>query len=38
VEPRRLSARVTTRLVPGAYWVRLYADGQLRREFGLRVE
>ncbi len=33
-----LSARVTARLAPGAYWVRLYADGQLRREFGLRVE
>lgn len=36
--PRNLSARVTTRLAPGAYWVRLYAGEQLRREFGLRVE
>ena len=33
-----LSARVTTRLAPGAYWVRLYAGDQLRREFGLGVE
>ena len=38
VAPRDLSARVTTRLAPGAYWVRLYAGEQLRREFGLRVE
>lgn len=38
VEPQSLSARVTTRLAPGAYWVRLYSDGQLRREFGLHVE
>ncbi|MDP8989870.1 MAG: hypothetical protein M3N41_07290 [Acidobacteriota bacterium] len=38
VEPQSLSARVTARLAPGAYWVRLYADNQLRREFGLRVE
>ncbi len=38
MEPKSLSARVATRLAPGAYWVRLYADGQLRREFGLRVE
>ena len=36
--PQTLSARVTTRLAPGAYWVRLYAGEQLRREFGLRVE
>src|ERR1019366_6721338 len=34
VEPRSLSARVTARLAPGLYWVRLYSDGQLRREFG----
>jgi hypothetical protein len=33
-----LSARVTTGLTPGAYWVRLYSGDQLRREFGLRVE
>jgi hypothetical protein len=33
-----LSARVTTRLAPGAYWVRLYCGDQLRREFGLRIE
>ena len=38
VEPQSLSARVTARLAPGTYWVRLYADGRLRREFGLRVE
>jgi len=38
VEAQRLSARVTTRLAPGAYWVRLYAGDQLRREFGLRIE
>jgi hypothetical protein len=38
VEPQSLSARVTTRLALGAYWVRLYSDDQLRREFGLRVE
>jgi hypothetical protein len=38
VEPQGLSARVTRRLAPGVYWVRLYSDGQLRREFGLRVE
>ena len=36
--PQNLSARVTTRLAPGAYWVRLYSGDQLRREFGLRVE
>ncbi len=35
---QNLSARVTTRLAPGAYWVRLYSGGQLRREFGLRIE
>ena len=33
-----LSARMTTRLAPGAYWVRLYENDLLRREFGLRVE
>lgn len=38
VEPQSLSARVTRRLAPGVYWVRLYSDRQLRREFGLRVE
>lgn len=38
VEAQSLSARVTTRLAPGAYWVRLYAGDQLRREFGMRVE
>ena len=38
VEPQSLSARVTRRLAPGVYWVRLYAGGQLRREFGLRVD
>jgi len=38
IAPRSLSARVTTRLAPGAYWVRLYAGDQLRREFGLRIE
>jgi len=36
--PQTLSARVTTRLAPGGYWVRLYSGHQLRREFGLRVE
>ena len=38
VAPGSLSARVTTRLARGAYWVRLYSGDQLRREFGLRVE
>jgi hypothetical protein len=38
IAPRNLSARVTRRLAPGAYWVRLYSGDQLRREFGLRVE
>ena len=38
VAPQNLSARVTTRLAPGAYWVRLYSGDQLRREFGLRIE
>ena len=38
VEPQSLSARVTRRLARGVYWVRLYSDRQLRREFGLRVE
>ncbi len=38
IAPRNLSARVTTRLALGAYWVRLYSGDQLRREFGLRIE
>ncbi len=38
VAGQSLSARVTTRLAPGVYWVRLYSGDQLRREFGLRVE
>jgi hypothetical protein len=38
IAPQNLSARVATRLAPGAYWVRLYSGDQLRREFGLRVE
>ncbi|MDP9113348.1 MAG: hypothetical protein M3O20_06665 [Acidobacteriota bacterium] len=38
VDPQSLSARLTERLAPGVYWVRLYSDGRLRREFGLRVE
>jgi hypothetical protein len=38
IAPQNLSARVTARLAPGAYWVRLYSGDQLRREFGLRVE
>ena len=44
IAPRSLSARVTTRLAPGAYWVRLYSSGdrsrgdRLQREFGLRIE
>jgi len=38
VEPQSLSARVTIRLAAGPYWVRLYSDDKLRREFGLRVE
>lgn len=38
VDPQSLSAHVTKRLAPGAYWVRLYSDEKLRREFGLRVE
>jgi len=38
IAAQTLSARVTTRLAPGAYWVRLYSGDQLRREFGLRVE
>ena len=38
VDAQSLSARVTARLAAGAYWVRLYADDKLRREFGLRVE
>ena len=38
IAQENLSARVTTRLKPGAYWVRLYSGGQLRREFGLRIE
>jgi hypothetical protein len=37
IAAQSLSARVTTRLAPG-YWVRLYSDDRLRREFGLRVE
>jgi hypothetical protein len=38
IAQRNLSARVTRRLAPGAYWVRLYSGDQLRREFGLRIE
>jgi hypothetical protein len=38
IAAQNLSARVTARLEPGAYWVRLYTGNQLRREFGLRVE
>jgi hypothetical protein len=38
VQPQNLSARVTARLAPGVYWVRLYSGEKLRREFGMRVE
>jgi hypothetical protein len=38
IAEQNLAARVTTRLAPGAYWVRLYSGGQLRREFGLRID
>jgi hypothetical protein len=38
IAPQNLSARVKTRLAPGAYWVRLYSGDRLRREFGLRIE
>jgi hypothetical protein len=38
IQPQSLSARVSARLAPGVYWVRLYSGEKLRREFGLRVE
>jgi hypothetical protein len=38
VADQNLVARVSVRLEPGAYWVRLYSGDQLRREFGLRIE
>jgi hypothetical protein len=35
----RVSARIDARLAVGVYWIRLYsAEGELLREFGLRVE
>ena len=33
-----ISAHVTGRFQPGIYWVRLYADDRLLREFGLHIE